>query len=117
MGLTARTTTGYYDQPYYSTDQIPALKRVSIEEVKKVLELDEGDAEKAKQLTGLELTERLSERRLSSLYAIAHGKRTRHEVRLLADASSFLDPPGDEILAEPPPDQDDQKKILLKTSE
>jgi VWFA-related protein len=116
-GLTARTTTGYYNQPYYSTDQIPALKRVSIEEVQKILELDEGDAEKAKQLTGLELTERLSERRLSSLYAIAHGKRTRHEVRLLADASSFLDPPADEILAEPPPDQDDQKKILSKTSE
>ncbi len=116
-GLTARTTTGYYDQPYYSTDQIPAPKRISIEQLQKILELDEGDAEKAKQLTGLELTERLSERRLSSLYAIAHGKRTRQEVRLLADASSFLDPPADEILAEPPPDQDAQKAMLSKTSE
>ncbi len=72
-------------------------KRVSIEEVQKILELDESDAEKAKQLTGLELTERLSERRLASLYAIAHGKRTRQELRLLADVSAFLDPPADEI--------------------
>ncbi len=116
-GLTARTTTGYYDQPYYSTDQTPAPKRVSIEEVQKILELDEGDAEKAKQLTGLELTERLSERRLSSLYAIAHGKRTRQELRILADMSSFLDPPANEILAEPPPDQDAQKAMLSKTAE
>jgi VWFA-related protein len=116
-GMTPRTTTGYYDQPYYSTDQIPAPKRISIEQLQEILERDEGDADKAKQLTGLELTERLSERRLSSLYAIAHGKRTRQEVRLLADASSFLDPPADEILAEPPPDQDAQKKILSKTSE
>ncbi|HEY1895813.1 MAG TPA: VWA domain-containing protein, partial [Terracidiphilus sp.] len=116
-GLNARTTTGYYDQPYYSTDQIPALKRISIEQLKKILELDESDADKAKQLTGLELTERLSERRLSSLNNIAHGKRTRQEVRLLADASTFLDPPADEILAEPAPDQDAQKKMLSKSSE
>jgi hypothetical protein len=48
---------------------------------------------------------------------LRNGKRTRQELRLLADASAFLDPPGDEILAEPPPDQDAQKKMLSKTSE
>jgi VWFA-related protein len=116
-GLNARTSTGYYDQPYYSTDQIPAPKRISIEQLQKILELDESDAEKAKQLTGLELTERLSERRLSALYAIVHGKRTRQELRLLADASAFLDPSADEILAEPPPDQDAQEQMLSLISE
>ncbi len=116
-GLDARTTTGYYDQPYYSIEQIPAPKRVSIEEVQKILELDESDAEKAKQLTGLELTERLSERRLASLYGIAHGKRTRQELRLLADASAFLDPPADEILSDPPPDANAQKQMLSLISE
>jgi hypothetical protein len=50
------------------------------------------------------------------MYGIVHGKRTRQELRLLADASAFLDPPADEILAEPPPDEDAQKKMLLKTS-
>jgi len=115
-GFKARTRTGYYDQPYYSTDQIPAPRRLSIEQLQKILELDESDADKAKQLSGLELTERLGERRLSSLYAIVHGKRTRQELRLLADASSFLDPPADEILSEPPPDPNVQKKMLSLTT-
>jgi hypothetical protein len=116
-GLTARTTTGYYDQPFYSTDQIPAPKLISIEQLEKILELDESDAEKAKQLEGLELTERVSERRLLSMYGIVHGKRTRQQLRLLADASSFLDPPADEILPDPPPDEDAKKKMLSRTSE
>ena len=89
VGLTARTNTGYYDQPYYSTDQIPPLKRVSLEELEKIVEQDESDAAKADPLRGLELTRRLSEPRLETLYAIAHGKRTRQELRILADASSF----------------------------
>ena len=97
-GLTARTNTGYYDQPYYSVDPIPVPRRVSIDQLQKILEQDESDADKAKQLSGLELTERLSERRLSSLDDIVHGKRTRQELRLLADSSAFLDPPADEIL-------------------
>ena len=115
-GLIVRTSTGFYDQPYYSTDQIPPLKRVSLEELQKILELDESDAMKAHQLIGLELTARLSERRLASLYAIAHGKRTRQQLRLLADTSSFLDPPADEILAAPPPSPDQQQHMISMAS-
>lgn len=115
-GLSARTSTGYYDQPYYSTDQIPPPKRVSIEELQKILELDESDAQKAKQLSGLELTERLSERRLDSLERIAHGKRTRQELRILTDASSFLKPPADEILNDAPPNKAAQLAMLALTS-
>ena len=115
--LNARTNTGYYDEPYYSVDPIPAPRRVSIDQLQKLLEQDESDPEKAKQLSGLELTERLSERRLSSLYDIAHGKRTRQELRILADASAFLDPPVHEIPAEPAPDPDAQRRILSLTSE
>lgn len=115
-GLNARTSTGFYDQPYYSTDQIPPLKRVSLDELQKILELDESDAMKARQLIGLELTARLSERRLASLYAIVHGKRTRQQLRILADASSFLDPPADEILATPPPSPDEQQHMISMAS-
>jgi VWFA-related protein len=115
-GLNARTNTGYYDQPYYSVDQIPPLKRVSLSELQKILELDESDAEKAKQLTGLELTERLSERRLELLHVIAHGKRTREQLRILADASSFLDPPPDEIPTASPPGADEQQHMLSMMS-
>ena len=110
-GLKVHTNTGYYDQPYYSVDQIPPLKRMSLEEVQRILELDESDAAKASQLTGVELTQRLSERRLSSFNAIAHGKHTREQLRILADSSSFLDPPPDEIPAEPPPSADEQQHM------
>lgn len=115
-GLNARTSTGFYDQPYYSTHQIPPLKQVSFEELEKILELDESDAMKARQLTGLELTARLSERRLASLDAIVHGKRTRQQLRILADASSFLDPPADEILAGSPPSTDEQQHMISMAS-
>jgi len=115
-GLNARTNTGYYDQPYYSTDPFPVPRRVSIKQLQKILELDESDAEKAKQLTGLELTERLSERRLASLGQIAHGKRTRQQLRILADASSFLMPPAEEILTGAAPDAGEQGRMLAMTS-
>ena len=116
QGLTARTNTGYYDQPYYSTDQIPPLKQVSLEELQRIVELDESDAAKANQLKGVELTRRLSERRLATLFSIAHGKRTRHELRILADASSFQDPPADEILVAPPPSPTEQQHMVSMAS-
>ena len=116
QGLNGRTSTGFYDQPYYSTYQIPPLRRVSLEDLQKILELDESDAMKAHQLTGLELTARLSEPRLASLYAIAHGNRTRQQLRILADASSFLDPPADEILVSSPPSPDEQQHMISMAS-
>ena len=115
-GLSARTSTGYYDQPWYSTDQIPRLKRVSLDELQKILEVDESDAEKAHQLTGVELSARLTERRLASLYNVAHGKRTRQQLRILADASSFLNPPADEILAAPAPTSEERQHMISMAS-
>ncbi len=115
-GLTARTNTGYYDQPYYSAEQIPAPRRISIDELEKILERDESDAEKAKQLIGVELTQRLSERRLAKLYDIAHGKKTRQQLRILDDVSSFLMPPDNEIPAAPPPDVSEQQRMLALTA-
>lgn len=116
-GLAARTNTGYYDEPFYSVDQIPPLRRMSLDELQKILELDESDADKAKQLAEVELTERLSEHRLAKLEKIAHGKRTRQELRILADMSSFLPPPADETVADPPPSADEQQHIFAMTSD
>lgn len=115
-GLNARTNTGFYDQIFYSTDQIPPWKRLSLEELQRILELDESDAAKANQLKGSKLTCRLSERRLASLFSIAHGKRTRQQLRILADASSFLDPPADETIAAPPPTPNDQQHLISMAS-
>ncbi|MGB6689416.1 MAG: hypothetical protein WBE76_16405 [Terracidiphilus sp.] len=113
-GLIARTNTGYYDQPYYSVDPIPAPTRVSVAQLEQLLAASHGesDADLAKQLAGLALTERLNERRLSLLDAKAAGKRVRQELRILADSSAFLAPPADDIPSDPPPDPSAQQHML-----
>ena len=117
-GLIARTNTGYYDQPYYSVDPIPPPKRVSIQQLEDLLAASRGksDADLAKQLSELALTERLSERKLSSLDGIVAGKRSHQELRILADASSFLNPPADEISTDAPPDPAAQQHMLSLVS-
>ena len=117
-GLIARTNTGYYDQPYYSIDPIPPPRRESVEQLEQLLAASRGesDADLAKQLAELALTERLSEHRLSLLDAAAVGKRSRQELRILADSSAFLDPPADEIPTEASPDLSTQQHILFLAS-
>jgi len=116
--LTARTNTGYYDQPYYSIDPIPPPRRVSIEQLEQLLAAARGgpDEELAKQLSELALTERLSEQRLSQLDGEEYGKRSRSELRILADSSADLDPPANEILTDAPPDAKTQQHLLSLTS-
>ena len=117
-GLGARTNTGYYDQPYYSVDPIPQPKRISIEQLDQLLAASRGesDADLAKQLSNLALTQRLSERRLSLLDAAPVGKRAKQQLRILADSSAFQDPPADEIPTDAPPDQNAQQHMLSLVS-
>ena len=117
-GLTARTTAGYYDQPWYALERHPAARSVTVKQLEQMLaeNRSESDAEIARQLANLELTERLSETKAASLTASAHGKRTQGALRILADASAFLDPPSDEISATAPPDPDAQQRMLALTA-
>ncbi|HEY6489778.1 MAG: VWA domain-containing protein [Terracidiphilus sp.] len=117
-GLTARTNTGYYDQPYYSIDPIPPKERMSIKQLEELLAASHGksDAELAKELSELALTERLSEHRLSLLTGAATGKRSRQELSILADASAFEGPPANEIPADAQPDAKTQEHMLALTS-
>jgi hypothetical protein len=114
LGLAAHTSTGFYDQPYYSTEPLHPLKPLSVQQLGELLASSrrESDAKLAEQLSGMELTERLSEGILSRLDASARGKQTRQELQILADASVFLDPPADEIPTEAPPSPEMQKHIL-----
>src|SRR5260370_12397807 len=75
------------------------------------------DAEFARHLAALELSQRLSETKASALVTAARGKRTREALRILADASVFLDPPVEEIPAAAPPDADAQRRMLSLTAE
>jgi VWFA-related protein len=117
IGLSARTNTGYYNQPvFYDQPRIPA-KRVTVHELQQILDgaNQEHDSELAKQLTGVELSERLSGGQLSLWKNRLRGKNSRAALVGLADESAFLDPPAAEILSDPAPDLDTQHQILSRT--
>jgi VWFA-related protein len=114
-GVVARTNTGYYDQPYYAVDLIPAPRRVTVQELAQLLAASHGEV--GKQLSELALTERLSEQRLASLEAQVRGKRARERLRILADSSAFEELPGDEIPADAPPDAKAQQRMLALTED
>ena len=122
-GLIARTNTGYYDQPYYSIDRIPPPRSVTVEQLEHLLIASRGesDAELARQLSKLALTERLSQARLAAWSDAdrienVHGKRVTEELRILADSSVFLEPPADEIPPKAPPDLSAQQHMLSLTA-
>jgi hypothetical protein len=113
-GLTARSDTGYYDQPYYQDQPNPAVRRVTVKQLEQVLEALRGksDREVARQLSKLELTERLSDTKLSSWTVGLRGAKARQSLVALADVSAFLAPPAAEVLADAPPDPNAQQSII-----
>ena len=112
-GFIARTNAGYYDEPYfYDLPHTPA-KHVTVDQLKQALATirDKRDAEAARELSQLELTERLSSEKLLALKGAVRGSRAAGALVALADASAFLAPPPNEILADSPPDAAMQKKL------
>jgi hypothetical protein len=71
------------------------------------------DKELAKQLSELELTERLSAARLTRCEANLPGPDARRALRALADRSLFLDPPASEIPAIVEPDSEAQRRMIM----
>jgi VWFA-related protein len=117
LGLSARTNTGYYNQPvFYDQPRVPD-KRVTTHELQQILDAanEEHDGELARQLTGMELSERLSGSQLSLWQDRLRGKKSRAALAALADESAFLDPPAAEILSDPAPDPDTQREMLSRT--
>ena len=110
QGLTARTNTGYYDQSFYFDQADPAIRQVKVAELKQILEAAHGDAEAAKQLSTLELTERLDDATLLSFSK--YGKKTEQALTILADASAFLPPPISQISTDAAPDVNTQQHLI-----
>ena len=113
-GLTAYTMTGYYDEPFYDDAVNPEKRRVTATELQQIAASARGksDGEVARQLSKLELTERLTGAKLTSLTEELRGKKTRQALEALAGAASFLEPPPSEIPADAPPDLSAQHNIL-----
>ena len=93
----ARTIAGYYDEPAYQ-DHPREARRVSMVQLEQMLEAAHGskDNEVAQELSGVELTERMSSTRLSSWKGRLPGERSRAALVAVADRSAFLAlPPAD----------------------
>ena len=95
-----------------------AAKRVNVAELEQLLTAVQGqtDSKVAKQLSGLELTERASGERLARWEAKFPGHHCHDALTILADASVFLDLPAAEIPDVAPPDNDAQKAMLMKVA-
>lgn len=113
-GLTARTTTGYYDQPYYASRSNLAVRHISVEGLEQLLKTARGqsDADVARQLADLVLTERLSDAKLARWKTDLRGEKARRALVGLADSAAFLDPPPADIPGDAPPDAAAQQRTL-----
>jgi len=115
--LTAHTSTGYFDEPVFYDQPPPGIERVTVEQLEHALSTINGssDAEVARQLSGMELSQRLSTARLATLKARLKGKKARQALVALADESVFLAPPAGEIPSTAPPDAATQRLMMSRT--
>jgi hypothetical protein len=94
-----------------------AAKRVTVVQLTQTLTADVGahkaDAEMARQIAGIELSERLTEATLARLAATLNADpQAALALQLLADQSAFLDPPTSELPPTPAPDDPTQQRVL-----
>jgi hypothetical protein len=116
-GLIVRTSTGYYDQPFYDDPPDPAIRLATVAQLEQIIQGDHGGASLARQLSNLALTDRLSHARLQSLSALVPANQLRESLEMIADESAFLEPPSSEIPADPPPDPTGQQRILAAATD
>lgn len=93
------------------------LQSVSADDVERIFTEDKGrsDAAVARQLSGVELMERMSNSRLQSLEKSAPGAKSRLALLLLADASVFLARAAPEEPIQALPDLGQQRHMIALT--
>jgi len=114
---TASTWTGYYDEPSFY-DQPPPFEPVSVAQLESRLNNLKSmrDREVAKQLSRLQLTERLSTARLAEWNSrLSDRKDTLRALMVLADQSVSLPLPAADIPQDPAPSLGDQRAMLALT--
>jgi VWFA-related protein len=111
--LTARTTTGFYDEPYYEDPPDPNIQHVTLAQLQTILGLSKQPLQRRLQdLQRTELTERASPTAIQQLLKLIGWRGDPRALDQLADQSSFLEPPPSEILADPAPDEVEREQIL-----
>jgi VWFA-related protein len=96
-----------------------AVTQVTVRQLERALEVARGqsDAKLNKQLSDLELTERLNPSLRSRWEAELPGPASRQTLLVLADASAFLEPPTGELPAMPPPTLATQRQIIARSAD
>ena len=91
-----------------------AMTKVTVAQLEQAVATAHGapDAKLAEQLSGLELTERLSASRFARLKADLPGEKARQALTVLADAAEFLNLPAAEIPSTAAPDLAAQRQIM-----
>lgn len=92
-------------------------RRTTVAQLDQMLAADraqhKSDLETAKQISGIELSERLTEKTLSRLrQSFTSDSRAAMALILLVDRSAFLDPPASELPADPVPEASSQQHLL-----
>lgn len=115
-GLSAATSTAYYDEPVFYDQPPPNTEHVTVDQLQQTLNAAHGEPDSALEhrLSTLELTERLSTARLAALESSLRGKKSRQALIALADRSVFLPPPAADIASIAPPDPAAQQQIFAK---
>lgn len=95
-----------------------AAKKLTVQQLKDLLvslhQANKTDAEVARELENVDLTEQLSRSTMNSLAPEVPGQMTTEQLFVLEARSATLPPPADEIPADPAPDAATQKAILDK---
>jgi hypothetical protein len=115
-GLTAHTSTGYYDQPVYYDQPRIAARHVDVAQLEALLDQDrnESDDALARELSGVKLTERLSSARLTTWKTRLPGRKSWEELVAVADSSAFLALPAADVAALPHPSLAERREQLSR---
>ncbi len=118
LDTTARTRAGYFDEPVFYDQPNPGIVPTTVEQLENALRAARGasDREVARQLSRMELTERLNSMRLRALESGLPGKKARQALAVLADESVFLPPPAAEILPTAAPDPATQQRMISQAN-
>jgi hypothetical protein len=94
-------------------------ERMTVAQLQQVIAAAHGspDQQVAQQLSGVELTERLSLARLAQLEADLPGPQARHALEVLSDTAVYLDLPAVDIPSTPPPNHAQQTALMAMTRE
>jgi VWFA-related protein len=91
-----------------------AAKTMSVEQMEQLLNKLQGkpDGKVAGELDDVQLTERVTLARLTRWEAQFPGSRTREQLIKLADTSAFQNPPGSDVVPDPPPNVETEERML-----